>query len=66
VGVSQLSLIRGGGDADPANGEEKYVAHPLLMEAEGEIRLEGRSIQLDRGRGIAEFLVRKGFCPDFP
>jgi len=64
--ILQLPLLQGWGDADPARAQGKYVAYPLLMEVEGEAELQGQRVQLEQGRGIAEFLVRKGFQPKFP
>ena len=64
--IRQLPLVRGWGNADRSNAQGKYVAYPLLMEVEGEAELQGQRVQLEQGRGIAEFLVRKGFQPKFP
>ena len=66
VKIKQLPLLHGWGDADPLRGKGKYVAYPLLMEAEGHTQLQGQQVPLEQGRGIAEFLVRKGFRPEFP
>jgi len=64
--IRQLLLVRGWGDADPSRTPGKYVAYPLLMEVEGEAEFQGQRVRLEQGRGIAEFLVRKGFQPRFP
>jgi len=64
--IRQLPLIRGWGDADPSRTQGKYVAYPLLMEVEGEAEVQGQRVPLEEGRGIAEFLVRKGLQPKFP
>lgn len=64
--IRQLPLVRGWGDADPSRTQGKYVAYPLLMEVEGEGVFEGQQVRLEQGRGIAEFLVRKGLQPRFP
>jgi hypothetical protein len=66
VKVRPLPLARGWGDADPSKTAGKYVAYPLLMEAEGEAELPSQKLRLEQGRGIAEFLVRKGLQPKFP
>jgi hypothetical protein len=64
--IRQLPLLQGWGEADPERTQGKYVAYPLLMEVEGEAELEGERVQLERGQGIAEFLVRKGLQPKLP
>jgi hypothetical protein len=64
--IRELPLVRGWGDADPSRTQGKYVAYPLLMEVEGEAVFEGQQMKLEQGRGIAEFLVRKGLQPKFP
>ncbi|MBM3800988.1 MAG: hypothetical protein FJW26_01625 [Acidimicrobiia bacterium] len=64
--IRQLPLVRGWGDADPSRTQGKYVAYPLLMEVEGEGVFESQQVRLEQGRGIAEFLVRKGFQPTYP
>jgi hypothetical protein len=66
VKVRQIPFLRGWGDADPARAQRKYVAYPLLMEVEGEAEFRGQTVRLAQGRGIAEFLVRKGLQPKFP
>lgn len=66
VKIRQSPLVRGWGDADPSRTQGKYVAYPLLMEVEGEATFEGQQVPLEQGRGIAEFLVRKGLQPRFP
>jgi hypothetical protein len=64
--IRQLPLVRGWGEADPSRTQGKYVAYPLLMEVEGEAEFQGQRVRLEQGRGIAEFLVRKGLQPKFP
>ena len=66
VKIRQIPFLRGWGDAAPAKGQGKYVAYPLLMEVEGEARILNEHNPLQHGRGIAEFLVRKGLQPRFP
>jgi hypothetical protein len=66
VKIRQLPFLQGWGDADPARAQGKYVAYPLLMEVEGEAEFRGQKVCLEQGRGIAEFLVRKGLQPKFP
>src|SRR5262245_16574661 len=66
MSVRQLPLLRGSGDADPATIQGKYVAYPLLMEVEGDARILDERIHLDRGSGIEEFLLRKGYQAKFP
>ena len=44
----------------------RYLAFPILMSVEGEL-VEGASrVPLQQGSGIAEFLVRKGYEPNYP
>jgi len=64
--IWQLPLVRGWGDAEPSRAQGKYVAYPLLMEVKGEAEFQGQRVRLEQGRGIAEFLVRKGLQPKFP
>ena len=45
---------------------ESYVAFPLSMVVEGECTLDGVTSRLKQGYGIAEFLVRKGYGPEYP
>jgi hypothetical protein len=44
----------------------RYLAYPLLMHAEAEYTNNGTDTLLEHGRGIAEFLVRKGYEPRYP
>ena len=66
VKIRQLPFLQGWGDANPAGAQGKYVAYPLLMEVEGEADFRSKKVRLEQGRGIAEFLVRKGLQPKFP
>jgi hypothetical protein len=66
VKICQLPFLQGWGHADPARAQGKYLAYPLLMEVEGEARILNERSPLQHGRGIAEFLVRKGLQPRFP
>jgi len=66
VKIWQLPFLQGWGDVDPARAQGKYVAYPLLMEVGGEAEFRGQTVRLEQGRGIAEFLVRKGLQPKFP
>ncbi len=61
-----LSLVRASGLSDLDNQSGKYLAFPLLMETEGECKIDSVTKVLERGSGIAEFLVRKGYQPAFP
>jgi len=64
--IRQLPLVRSWDNADSSRTQGKYVAYPLLMEVEGEAEFQGQKVRLEQGRGIAEFLVRKGLQPKFP
>jgi hypothetical protein len=66
VKIPQIPFLQGWGDAAPAKEQGKYVAYPLLMEVEGEAQIFHERTRLQHGRGIAEFLVRKGLQPQFP
>jgi hypothetical protein len=66
VKICQLPFLQGWGDADASKAQGKYVAYPLLMEVEGAAEFRCQMVRLEQGRGIAEFLVRKGLQPKFP
>lgn len=48
------------------SASHKYVAFPLSMVVEGECTLDGVTTRLEHGSGIAEFLVRRGYRPEYP
>ena len=64
--IVDLPLVRSSGLSDLENQSGKYLAFPLLMETEGECKIGTVTRVLERGSGIAEFLVRKGYSPAFP
>ncbi len=64
--IIDLSLVRSSALSDRNQDSGKYLAFPLLMETEGEYTIGGVTKALERGSGIAEFLVRKGYHPVFP
>jgi len=61
VKVKKPRLAQGWGDAA---GE--YPAFPLLMQAEGECWSSSGARPLRGGSGIAEFVVRAGYQPQYP
>ena len=64
--IADLSSIGASAPSDSDHPTGKYLAFPLLMDTEGECRMDGVTTQLRHGSGIAEFLVRKGHQPVFP
>ncbi|MBP1596591.1 MAG: hypothetical protein H6Q05_1968 [Acidobacteria bacterium] len=64
--IVDLSSIRSSATPDSDHPTGKYLAFPLLMETEGECRMDGVTKTLRHGSGIAEFLVRKGHRPVLP
>jgi hypothetical protein len=66
TGIAEMSLLPSAEASDQSHPTGKYLAFPLLMEAEGEYMIDGLTKGLKHGSGIAEFLVRKGHHPVFP
>jgi hypothetical protein len=64
--IVDLALVRSSDLSDLDSQSGKYLAFPLLMETEGECKIDSVTRVLERGSGIAEFLVRKGYQPAFP
>ena len=64
--IADISSIGASAPSDSEHPAGKYLAFPLLMDTEGECRMDGATRVLRRGSGIAEFLVRKGHQPVFP
>jgi hypothetical protein len=66
TGITDLSLLPSAAASDQSHPTGKYLAFPLLMEAEGEYRIDGVTTRIEHGAGIAEFLKREGYSPVFP
>lgn len=66
VRTEQLTLTRLLTTELGQTASEQYLAFPLSMAVEGECTLDGVTTRLEQGSGVAEFLVRRGYRPEYP
>jgi hypothetical protein len=66
VAISYRTRVVPTGCVGTPGAAGKYLAFPILMDAEGECSIDDEIVRLERGSGIAEFLARKGYQPVYP
>jgi len=66
VRIEQLAVARLCTSEPGQPGSDQYLGFPLSMAVEGECTLDGVTTRLEQGSGIAEFLVRRGYRPEYP